>query len=1061
MSNKPVKLTLPGLSRIYPRTRLFNTLDQLNHFPVVWIAAPGGAGKTTLVASYLQEKNITPLWYQIDQGDADIASFFYYLGEGLKHLNRSRKRVLPLLTPESQFGQAVFSRNFFRQLFEKMKKPAVLVLDNFELVNNDATFNEILQQGLEEVPPDCQVIITGRALPPIQYSGMSTKAQLAQVGWEELQLTESESTGVINLLNDEVTQPDNILSLQHRAAQGWVSGLVLFNQFYKSDDQPDIESLLTEDADEDLLHQPFFDYFAGEVFNRLPDETQIFLLKTAWLTDIKASTAKQLTDIEGTKKILASLNQRQMFTTRRGLFKPVYTYHPLFKSFLQAQAQEFFSEDELLALKNQAAQILLKEQDIEEAANLFRQIENWSALALIIEHHAQTLSKQGRFRLLQGWLDQLPRNYKEQNAWIMYWCGSTELMFEPLIAKGYFEKAYALFKESDDARGSYLSWLGIMDSIFFAHDSYQDVPRWIDELDLIRKKHSHYPGIEIKGRITFTAFFLQLKGCPQSDSFESWLHKAERLQRFIPDTSTRCLTGAQLAMYYTFYTQTAKLKVVANSLVKIADAGKGAPLARILAYQVEINRRWLTGETDESESVIQKALQVSNDSGVYIAHLRLLSTIVMHYLTIQDIAKAERYLDEFQKYIQHNHRADLINYHYLAGWLAYQKKDFELAHEHTEVALNNTPELHMPFFELLIRCVHCFMLIEIERFGDAREHIAQTKKLAVEVRNESMGTYYLGILEAWLACKQQQPENAIPHLRDAFAYGKKMELVSVPWHVPAMLAPLCAIALANDIEENYVRSFIRKNSLAIPDGAFLLSNWPVPVRIYTLGRFSLLVNDKAAIEGNGSHNKPRELLCTLIAFGGREVNDSKLEEALWPNADGDAAHRALITNLQRLRNLLGTAKAIQYSDGKLTLDRHYCWVDVWAFERGLSSDDPKQLSHALALYHGNFLESEGDHSWLLASRAHLRHRYLQQLDILGKTLANNHQWREVIDCYNRGLKVDSLYETYYQQLLHAHQQLGQTSEVIRVYRQCQQKLQSELGVPPSRQTTALFESLSQ
>ena len=303
MLTKPVKLTLPGLSRVYRRTRLFNKLDELRQHPVVWISAPGGAGKTTLVTSYLQENNITPLWYQIDQGDSDIASFFYYLGEGLKQLNRSRKRVLPLLTPEYQFGLPAFSRVFFRKLFKNMKAPGILVLDNIEVVNDDVTFNDILQQGLKEIPPGCQVIITGRALPPAQYAGMIAKEQLAQIGWDELQLTEEESAGVISLLADDDTISDKAISLLHKAAHGWVSGLVLFNQFHKLDNLPDTELMVTGETTDGFSRQLFFDYFASEVFNRLSGETQTFLLKSAWLSNIRVSTAKQLTGITTAKKI--------------------------------------------------------------------------------------------------------------------------------------------------------------------------------------------------------------------------------------------------------------------------------------------------------------------------------------------------------------------------------------------------------------------------------------------------------------------------------------------------------------------------------------------------------------------------------------------------------------------------------------------------------------------------------------------------------------------------------------------------------------------------------------
>jgi len=43
----------------------------------------------------------------------------------------------------------------------------------------------------------------------------------------------------------------------------------------------------------------------------------------------------------------------------------------------------------------------------------------------------------------------------------------------------------------------------------------------------------------------------------------------------------------------------------------------------------------------------------------------------------------------------------------------------------------------------------------------------------------------------------------------------------------------------------------------------------------------------------------------LIAMGGRQVPQTRLADLLWPDAEGDAAYRALITTLQRLRRLIG------------------------------------------------------------------------------------------------------------------------------------------------------------
>ena len=78
------KITCPRVSEIIIRKRLFDIIDRAREKPVIWIAAPAGSGKTTLVASYLDKRKIRSLWYQVDEGDANIAGFFYYMGLAAK-----------------------------------------------------------------------------------------------------------------------------------------------------------------------------------------------------------------------------------------------------------------------------------------------------------------------------------------------------------------------------------------------------------------------------------------------------------------------------------------------------------------------------------------------------------------------------------------------------------------------------------------------------------------------------------------------------------------------------------------------------------------------------------------------------------------------------------------------------------------------------------------------------------------------------------------------------------------------------------------------------------------
>ena len=119
------KTTRPSLANTIARSRLFCLLDRSRKGPITWVWAPPGAGKTSLFANYLAARSLSNLWYQVDAGDADIASFFYYLGQAVAH----RRRPLPLLMPEYRQGLAIFTRRFFREVYGRLKTPFVLVFD--------------------------------------------------------------------------------------------------------------------------------------------------------------------------------------------------------------------------------------------------------------------------------------------------------------------------------------------------------------------------------------------------------------------------------------------------------------------------------------------------------------------------------------------------------------------------------------------------------------------------------------------------------------------------------------------------------------------------------------------------------------------------------------------------------------------------------------------------------------------------------------------------------------------------------------------------------------------
>ena len=246
------------------------------------------------------------------------------------------------------------------------------------------------------------------------------------------------------------------------------------------------------------------------------------------------------------------------------------------------------------------------------------------------------------------------------------------------------------------------------------------------------------------------------------------------------------------------------------------------------------------------------------------------------------------------------------------------------------------------------------------------------------------------------------------------------------------------------------------------------------VSVFTLGRFSLLLNGKPAEFGRKAPRRPLELLKTIVALGGREISTTNLMSALWPDVDGDTARRSFDTTLHRLRKMLGDSRVLMLKEGKLSLDGRYCWVDVWSFERLLGQshrllmrdNTGKQVfsvgrsTEELAnLYHDHFLAKEDLTSWSVSMHERLRSKFIHHLLEVGRYMEKHGYWEQAIHCYRKGIDVDDLVEVFYQRLMACCLETRRLSEGLSVYRRCCQVLSITLGLQPESETEALCRSL--
>src|SRR4029077_12351618 len=224
------------------------------------------------------------------------------------------------------------------------------------------------------------------------------------------------------------------------------------------------------------------------------------------------------------------------------------------------------------------------------------------------------------------------------------------------------------------------------------------------------------------------------------------------------------------------------------------------------------------------------------------------------------------------------------------------------------------------------------------------------------------------LLEACVCLRRGDRPGCHRMLAQALARSKSGRAASQVFVLyPRLMSEVCAEALRARLAVDQVENLIKQYRLAPP--SLEVDAWPRPIKIYSLGHFSVLKDGAPIRFARRTQKRPLELLQALIAFGGIEVAVSTLTEALWPDSEGDTAYHAFESVLYRLRQLLGSAGALVLVGGKLSLDARSCWVDVWAFERELDAAragdaNPEQtLERLRQLYRGHFLEQESEKSW--------------------------------------------------------------------------------------------------
>ncbi len=1065
------KITRPMLADIYPRRRLLRLLDGGRNRSITWVAGPAGSGKTAIITSWIEGRKLPCLWYQIDEGDGDIATFFYYMGLAGKKAAPRVRRPLPLLTPEYLLDVPTFSKRYFENLFSRLRTPFVLVFDNYQMISASSPFHEILQTGLSSIPRGIHVVIISRAEPPPAFTRMLAENTLSVIGWDDLRLTPEESRRIA-LLHCKTPQYRHLFTWMHEKTDGWVAGLVLFIKALgrKAVEPQTLPSLPPE---------KIFEYFANELFEKIDEDTRDFLLKTSVLPKLTASLAEQLTGNRNADRTLCELSRNNYFTARRRLEADTYEYHTLFREFLLERARRSYSQAEFRGIQKQAAALLVKAAQIEDAAGLFIQSEDWEGLTSLVLTNAPNFLAQGRGQTVTDWIRRIPESICEQTPFLYYWHGISLMPYNPIESLPHLETAFRLFREKKDPAGTFLSFSGAVESITFGFHTYKQFDRWISILYKLRAEFRGFPSEEIEARVTMSMLIMLCLRQPQHPDYEVWLERAISLVQTVKDNFAKLYFYFAVVGYRLFSGELSKAALLTNTFREAVQIPGVTPLVLLTLRDLEAFHYWLTANFEECTKAATDGLVLASSKGVHLVSLFIAGHGAAGALSAGDVETAERFLREMESRLDQTASWGKGFYHVIATWKALLRKDLPQALLHAETGLELSLDAGMPQTTAICHLGMALSLHALKRGKEASAHIAEVHKISRTTNIRQVE--FAGLLaEAQFELDRDDKDSARGFLRKAMALGREHGYVNVFFWLPSVMAGLCVEALEAGIEPAYVRNLVRKRNL-IPDTPPLeCENWPWPFKINTFGEFKLLRDDKPLEYSRKAPKKPLELLRVIVALGGRNLSEERLTDVLWPDAEGDSGRKSLSVTLARLRELLGVKDALQVHEGMVSLDDRLVWTDVWALERMLESSEfrvrslekkgikdksairnPKSeidnLQKALNLYRGHFLEGESA-SWAISPRERLRESFVHTIEALGGHWERKREWQKALEVYRKGVQADDLMEKCYIRQMSCLLKLGSRAEALSVYLRLKKTLEG-YGVSPSAATEELHRSI--
>ena len=1039
-------------SDLLRRQRLLDFLHENIHRKLVLICATAGYGKSSLVNDFVHETDSPVAWCRLIETDNDLAQLADSLIAALRVAFPHVQFTLPKVAAQRGVTPDELATALSHELASSIPDYFVLVLDDFHLIQDAPPVARFFDVLLANLPEQVHLIMMGRAIPPLHFTALAARQEIAGLSEEHLRFMPAEVQQLIELRNGlrlSEAEAEQLIA----STEGWITGILLTTHLMW-------QALMASLIRARQAENPLYDYLADEVFNQQPAILQRFLLESAVLPEMEAAQCDTILGHTDSAQLLQQAEANRLFITVVGDEAMVYQYHHLFRDFLLAKLRQQ-DPARLKELQRRTGEWYAANHMPEAAVTFYRLADQTDLAAQVIEQNAGAMFSAGRHATLQQWSEQLA-DQAQTVPWLHLFLA---------IAKsdaGYLTEAEQALTIAVEGFQQHADQAGLIDAelfrglLFYRRGEYDQALAQVRDL-IAQARAQQRPASAAQGlRYAGLSHF----ALGQLKEAEEALQQAVQILQTSTHQYDLAWTLNDLAMILYTQGQTVRATQAQQQALAIwRERSAPGPLALTLN-----NVGWhmhMLGQHRSALTVYAEALEWARRAG----SVEWEATILAGQADVLvDLGERANVLDVYRQALAKAEQIDnltLIAYVYRClARLDHMDRNYLGALEWLRRAKELSPR-SSPLVDIM--ALTGLTLVDMGRLAEARD------LLATDCRDLKRSGSLLLLAQALLfrayaEFRAGELEAAAQSLGQAFTtaeqVGYDQMLVSEAFSVRDLLT---ALSTQTEVVARAATLLARAEAMhtAQPAPAAVSISQPAAptFKVFALGPAHVFKLGHEIPKTEWISQRTRELFFFLLDRS--PIARNEVLEAFWPEKPLARAVANLYQTLYRLRRVTGCdVVALEDQECRLASDFSFEY-DVARFEKQahlalnlLPTDMQRlgQLASAAQLCTGEYL-ADLSTDWTLARREALNELHTNVLREYAMALMRVTRYAEARDVLTKALVLEPFQDDLHQQMLTCLARLGRRYEVVDYYRRYRETLRSELGLDPPVEIRALYASL--